>query len=304
MYLCLFNDQPEDETAADKQRIADARLDWSTRLWMTYRRDFARLAPTSVTSDAGWGCTLRSGQMLLANTIMIHLLGRGARLLSLFFSSNLILNVCIIDESSQIYHCVSPRQILDSIPRRGGHRSMPKSFAGLSTTRRPCVPFRCTPCCVPIARCKPSSVRSRAALKKQTVMARQTVLMTRAVRAEKISSAAIASARGLGRTTCAACSSCVHTRCLICVSHCPGHTISFDCYIIFIMLPTDHASKIVYSPTSCVLKRRSTALFIWTASFAPPRRVVKEEWMRLRQHRTPRTKAAMAVPLLQRGRAY
>jgi cysteine protease ATG4 len=47
---------------------------------MTYRSDFAPLPAgenkiTSLKTDAGWGCTLRSIQMIAAQTMMRHLLG-------------------------------------------------------------------------------------------------------------------------------------------------------------------------------------------------------------------------------------
>lgn len=74
--------------------------DFESKLWMTYRSDFEpipkSLDPESLSalsfqmrvksqlvdqggfsSDSGWGCMIRSGQSLLANTISIHRLGRG-----------------------------------------------------------------------------------------------------------------------------------------------------------------------------------------------------------------------------------
>ena len=41
----------------------------------TYVIGFEKIYPTDITSDIGWGCTIRSGQMLLANGILSHLLG-------------------------------------------------------------------------------------------------------------------------------------------------------------------------------------------------------------------------------------
>jgi cysteine protease ATG4 len=55
------------------------RDDESSLFWFTYRCDFQEIAPYNITSDAGWGCMLRSAQMLLGQALRLHYKSRDWR---------------------------------------------------------------------------------------------------------------------------------------------------------------------------------------------------------------------------------
>ena len=93
-------DETSQPTDPDKPWPAPFLDDFESRLWLTYRSNFepipksqspnaaaamtfsARIRSQLVdqagfTSDTGWGCMIRSGQSLLANTLIMLRLGRG-----------------------------------------------------------------------------------------------------------------------------------------------------------------------------------------------------------------------------------
>ncbi|NWJ10317.1 ATG4B protease, partial [Crypturellus undulatus] len=50
--------------------------DVTSRLWFTYRKNFPAIGGTGPTSDTGWGCMLRCGQMIFAQALVCRHLGR------------------------------------------------------------------------------------------------------------------------------------------------------------------------------------------------------------------------------------
>jgi cysteine protease ATG4 len=60
----------------DDAEVARLLQEWLRIPWFSYRSGMPPICPGSnITTDAGWGCTLRSGQMLLARALVAHCIG-------------------------------------------------------------------------------------------------------------------------------------------------------------------------------------------------------------------------------------
>uniref|UniRef100_A0A3B4B2R1 Cysteine protease n=1 Tax=Periophthalmus magnuspinnatus TaxID=409849 RepID=A0A3B4B2R1_9GOBI len=98
------------------------RRSFSSLLWLTYRRGFPLLPGSGLSTDSGWGCMLRTGQMLLAQGLLLFLgtwLG---------WTTNSIRN-------SKLGRQLSLGSLLDR-PMEGTHRKVISWFADL-----PSAPF-------------------------------------------------------------------------------------------------------------------------------------------------------------------
>lgn len=60
----------------DPLDIEELRRSVSSCLWITYRKNFPSIGGTNLTSDKGWGCMIRAGQMLVAKALLLRHLSK------------------------------------------------------------------------------------------------------------------------------------------------------------------------------------------------------------------------------------
>ncbi|XP_024380625.1 cysteine protease ATG4B isoform X2 [Physcomitrium patens] len=74
--ICYKVSADANDEAVSAHAFEEFLNDFSSRIWITYRKGFESLGESKLTSDVGWGCMLRSGQILLAQALVCHYLGR------------------------------------------------------------------------------------------------------------------------------------------------------------------------------------------------------------------------------------
>ncbi|XP_017419433.1 cysteine protease ATG4-like isoform X3 [Vigna umbellata] len=78
--VCHQISQQESSGGVDTNNgLASFEQDFSSKILVTYRKGFDAIGDSKYTSDVNWGCMLRSSQMLVAQALLFHKLGRSWR---------------------------------------------------------------------------------------------------------------------------------------------------------------------------------------------------------------------------------
>lgn len=64
-----YSNAPYDILGVQYTKEEDLKKVVKARCWFTYRNGFDKISGSEITSDAGWGCAVRVGQMLLCETL-------------------------------------------------------------------------------------------------------------------------------------------------------------------------------------------------------------------------------------------